>query len=107
MSDEQTTPTQEAVDRFYWSHGGPCCAGCDWWRHFNSVAGDCLRSAPVAEGERWAMLGLSGQSLSTGAGHVVTLRSHVCGEFRDGFDWSSLPPAYQRRVGVHGAPRRD
>ena len=100
MSNE-TTETQEAVDRFYWSHG-PCCAGCDWWRHFNAAVGECTRSAPVAESERWAMIGISGYSLPTGAGHIVTPRDHRCGDFRDAFDWSSLPLAYQRRV---GAPR--
>lgn len=102
----ETTPAQEAVDRFYWSHGAPCCAGCDWWRHFNSAVGECLRSPPVGEAERWAMIGVTGHALPTGAGHVVTMRDHQCGEFRDDFDWATLPPAYQRRVGVQGAPRR-
>jgi hypothetical protein len=52
------------------------------------------------------MVGVTGHAMPTGAGHVVTMREHSCGEFRDDFDWSSLPPAYQRRVGVVGAPRR-
>ena len=99
-------PRQEIIDRFYWSHGAPCCAGCDWWRHMTSMTGDCLRSAPVSERERWAMLGVTGSSMATGAGHVVTQRDHCCGGFRDSFDWSSLPPAYQRRVGADGASRR-
>lgn len=96
----QTTPTQEAVDRFYWSRGEPCCAGCDWWHHLNSVVGECRSGAPVGEAERWTMLGTTGASLATGAGHVMTLRDHVCGHFNDTFDWSSLPPAYRRRIGV-------
>ena len=96
--------TQEAVDSFYWSHGLPCCAGCDWWRHFNAVTGECLRSAPVAESERWAMLKITGCSLPTGAGHIATMREHVCGEFRDSFDWSSLPLVYQRMIGVKKEP---
>jgi hypothetical protein len=104
MADDQTT--QEAVDRFYWSHGAPCCAGCDWWRHLNSSAGDCLRSAPVSGNERWALLGMTDCSLPREAGHVITPRDYACGEFRDGFDWSTLPPAYQRQVGADGAPRR-
>lgn len=91
---------QEAADRFYWSHNAPCCAGCDWWQHFNSHVGECRRTAPVPEGERWAMIGVTGTSLATGAGHVATVRDHSCGEFRDSFDWSTLPPTYQRRVGV-------
>lgn len=95
------TEGQEAADRFYWSHGAPCCAGCDWWRHHNSMYGDCLQSAPVSEAERWAMTGITGASaLRAGAGHVVTPRNHVCGQFADTFNWSSLPPAYRRRIGA-------
>lgn len=96
---------QEIIDRFYWSHGA-CCAGCDWWRHMTSMAGECLRSAPVSESERWAMLGVTGSSRATGAGQVVTQRHHCCGAFRDSFDWSSLPPKYRRSVGAAGVPGR-
>jgi hypothetical protein len=96
MSDR----TQEAVDRFYWTHGAPCCAGCDWWQHLNALVGKCRKSAPVSSKDRWAMMGITGSSLATGAGHVATLRDHSCGQFRDSFDWSSLPPAQQRRIGV-------
>ena len=94
---------QEESDRFYWRNG-PCCAGCDWWRRFNSVAGECTRSAPAPARERWAMLGISGSSLNAGAGHVVTQREHLCGEFRDAFDWSALPAHYLRRIGFDTAP---
>lgn len=104
MSNQQAT--QEAVDRFYWSFRGPCCAGCDWWGYLNLVAGQCTRSAPVAAEGRWALLGVAHHSLPPEAGHVMTPRDYVCGDFRDSFDWSSLPAAYQRRVGVEGAPRR-
>jgi hypothetical protein len=90
---------QECIDAFYWARGA-CCAGCDWWRSLNSSIGECTKSAPVAGGERWAMLGVSGCSLHSGAGHVTTSREHVCGEFKDGFDWSSLPLAYRARVGA-------
>jgi len=90
---------QEAVDTFYWSHG-KCCAGCDWWRHHNSLTGDCTRSAPVSAKERWAMTGIENASIPLKAGHIITYRHHLCGDFRDEFNWSSLPLTYQRRVGV-------
>ena len=93
------TEGQESVDRFYWSHG-PCCAGCDWWRHFNSAAGECLKSPPVSGDERWGIIGLTGHSLPIGAGHILTPREHRCGAFADTFDWTSLPLAYQKRVGI-------
>jgi hypothetical protein len=94
-----TNARQENIDQFYWSHG-PCCAGCDWWRHFNSLVGECLKSAPVGEHERWAMIGIEYSSLWSGAGHVATPRDHHCGDFRDNFDWSTLPLAYRSRVGA-------
>lgn len=83
------TERQALLDAFYHKHG-PCCAGCDWWRHINAMAGECIRSAPVAGDERAAMFGISGSSLAIGAGHVMTPREHVCGEFKDDFDWSRL-----------------
>lgn len=89
-----------SVDRFYLQHG-PCCAGCDWWDHANSVVGQCIRSAPVPGAQRVAMLGIRGTSAPTPAGHVLTPRDHHCGEFRDEFDWSTLPPRYLRRVGFY------
>lgn len=95
MSDER----QECLDRFYWQNG-PCCAGCDWWRSHNSVCGDCTRSAPVSGRERMDMLGISAAFPSIGAGHVITRRDHVCGEFKDEFDWTSLPLPYRVRVGA-------
>jgi hypothetical protein len=90
---------QEVIDAFYWKNG-PCCAGCDWWRYFNSMVGECLRSAPVSGAERWAMVGLSRPSFIGSAGHVVTKREHHCGEFKDNFDWSNLPVAYRCRIGA-------
>lgn len=90
---------QEILDDFFWKNG-PCCAGCDWWSSINSVAGECTRSAPVTDGNRIAMLGIQGLSTAPGAGHVMTMREHRCGEFRDTFDWSSLPVPYLKRIGA-------
>lgn len=90
---------QELVDLFYHSRG-PCCAGCDWWHSLNSGVGECRRSAPVPGAERIGMLGISGPSLPIEAGHVLTRKEHHCGEFKDEFDWSVLPLAYQKRLGI-------
>lgn len=103
---ETTAEQQEFVDRFYWSNG-PCCAGCDWWRHLSALVGECLKSPPVGPEERCAMLGITRSSLWPGAGHVLTLREHHCGSFEDKFDWSSLSPAYLRRIEMPGAPPRE
>jgi hypothetical protein len=85
---------QEFVDTFYHAHG-KCCAGCDWWRYMNSTAGECTKSAPVLEGDRVGMLGMTGGSLEIGAGHVLTRREHVCGDFKDEYDW---PKPGRRKV---------
>lgn len=98
MGDER----QEVLDTFYHQHG-PCCAGCDWWRSLNSRAGECRRTAMIPGADRSAPLGIVGASLALGAGHAMTPREHACGEFKDGFDWRSLPPAYLRRIGAASA----
>jgi hypothetical protein len=57
--------------------------GCDWWRHYNSMVCECIRSAPVSGSDLLAMLGIESPSLEPGAWHVLTRRGHRCGEFRD------------------------
>jgi hypothetical protein len=96
------TDRQEILDKLYFERG-PCCAGCDWWRSISSLVGDCTRSAPVSGHERASMLGIERSSLQFAAGHVVTPREHVCGEFKDEFDWTSLPLPYRRRIGAPAA----
>lgn len=74
--------TQAIVDAFYKAHG-PCCAGCDHWRWYNALVGECIRTVPTTGIERFAMLGIESSSLTPGAGHIMTPREHVCGEFKD------------------------
>lgn len=93
------TERQEFVDAFYFKHG-PCCAGCDFWHHLNSSVGECAKAAPVSGEQRAAMFGITGCSLNPGAGHPFTPRDHHCGDFRDTFDWGSLPLPYQKRIGA-------
>lgn len=76
------TRKQAILDTFYQQHG-PCCAGCDWWRWHNTVAGECIRTVPVSGADRYAMLGINWSSLIPDAGHIMTPRDHLCGEFRD------------------------
>ena len=90
---------QERHDRFYFERG-PCCAGCDWWRSINSRVGECTKNAPVDGKTRWAMLNISRVSMDLEPGHIATAHDHICGDFKDDFDWSSLPLAYRKRVGA-------
>ena len=73
---------QAILDQFYLDHG-PCCAGCDWWPWHNSVDGECIRTVPVAGHERFALLGVTWTSYPIKAGHIMTPREHMCGEFFD------------------------
>jgi hypothetical protein len=98
MADFLVTKAQEFIDRFYVEHG-PCCAGCDWWRSLNSRAGECHKAAPVSGIERFAMIGIEKPSLQLEAGQIMTQREHHCGDFKDEFDWASLPPHYLRKIG--------
>lgn len=77
---------QRSIDAFYLKHG-PCCAGCDHWRWYNSAVGDCTRSAPVSSAERFSMIGVHHASIDEGAGHIMTLRDHLCGDFIDSYEW--------------------
>ena len=94
---------QEAVDAFYFKKG-KCCAGCDHWRHINSVAGECLMSQIVSGSERAGMFNMRAFSCDIAAGHVLTPRHHVCAKFQDTFDWRTLPPHYLRKVGASLPP---
>lgn len=38
-------------------------------------------------------------------GHVITAHNHVCGDFEDGFDWTTLPLPYRKRIGAPMDPR--
>lgn len=90
---------QEWLDAFYFKNG-PSCAGCDWWRSISSHVGECHRSAPVKGDLKYAMLGMEGCSMKLPAGHILTKHDHHCGDFKDEFDWSSLPIGYRKRVGA-------
>lgn len=94
------TAWQESTDAFYMAKG-PCCAGCDHWRSISPMAGECVKTPPkFTSAERLAMVGITSCSLRPGyAGHALTERDHVCGEFSDEFDWTSLPLPYRRRIG--------
>ena len=57
------------------------CAACEYWRYENSLAGQCIKSAPVPSADRVELLGFSSISVHYGAGHVFTPRDHYCGDF--------------------------
>jgi hypothetical protein len=101
LKEAPATKRQEILDRFYVEHG-PCCAGCDWWFHTNSLIGECHKSAPVSAEERYSIVQMDWHTWrfrDADAGHILTNREHHCGDFKDEFDWTTLPPHYLRRIG--------
>jgi hypothetical protein len=89
---------QEINDRRYFQNG-PCCAGCDHWETIGGQNGQCKKAAPVSGYEVMKSLGMYGFSYVPGPDHPYTLWNHHCGDFKDSFDWSSLPLLYRKRVG--------
>jgi len=73
---------QRLLDEFYLKNG-KCCAGCDWWRWHGATLGECVKNAPVSGKERYGLLGISSLSIGVEAGHILTKRNHVCGDFAD------------------------
>jgi len=97
--DESREDCESRILDHVYTLTGPCCAGCDWWQPVNTVIGECTRSAPVSGIERGDALGVTLPVCRLRAGHILTWREHRCGEFKDEFDWSTLPVLYLRRIG--------
>lgn len=95
---------QESLDRQY-VENGPCCAGCDWWVSVNSLVGECHKSAPVSAEQRYSMVRMDWHTYrfrDQNAGHILTNREHKCGDFKDDYDWTTLPVSYLMRIGYPG-----
>lgn len=90
---------QERCDRFYWKHGR-CCAGCDHWSSEAGDIGECMSAPPVSGADVIQSLGIDWSSYTPPPGQPFTRREHVCGAFRDDFDWSTLEPDYLKRIGA-------
>lgn len=90
---------QERCDRFYWQTGR-CCAGCDYWRSDAGDVGECMSAPPVSGVEVLRSLGISWSSYTPPPGQPFTSRDHVCGAFKDDFNWQTLGEEYCKRVGA-------
>ncbi|WP_157073606.1 hypothetical protein [Sphingomonas soli] len=90
---------QERCDRFYWGHGR-CCAGCDHWSSEAGDFGECMSAPPVSGADVVRSLGFTFCSYTPPPGQPFTKRDHVCGAFKDDFDWQTLDPEYRQRIGA-------
>lgn len=90
---------QEKLDRFYWSHGR-CCAGCDHWLSEQGMTGQCMSAPPVSGLDVLRSMGITFSTYTPPPGQPYTAHDHVCGAFKDEFDWSTLDPEYRKRIGA-------
>lgn len=97
--DEWEAKYQSICDRLYWKIG-KCCAGCDHWQSDAGLTGQCLAAGIVSGAEVIRSMGFTFSSYIPAPGFPHTKGNHVCGMFRDDFDWSSLPDDYLRSVGA-------
>ena len=90
---------QEKCDRFYWSNGR-CCAGCDYWSSEGGWTGECLAAPPVSGAQVLKSMGIEWCTYTPPPGQPYTSHDHVCGAFKDDFDWTTLDEEYRRRIGA-------
>ena len=64
------------------------------------MVGSCTKAKIVSGQERADALGIESCSLRIKSGHPITSRDYVCGQFKDEFDWSTLPLPYRKQVGA-------
>ncbi|NBU79778.1 MAG: hypothetical protein EBS50_12030 [Sphingomonadaceae bacterium] len=90
---------QEKLDRLYWKTG-KCCAGCDHWASDQGFSGACTAAPPVSGWDVLRSAGIDWASYVPAPGHPFTHATHVCGAFKDDFDWSTLPAEYLKQIGA-------
>lgn len=93
---------QERCDRYYWNHGR-CCAGCDHWTSEAGDIGECASAPPVSGVDVLRSLGIDWCTYTPPPGQPFTKRGHVCGAFKDEFDWTTLDPDYLKKIRARAA----
>ena len=99
MMDDISHPLSRYHDEQY-AKNGPCCSGCDYYCPISTQYGDCTRSAPnVSGGDRAWLMGIKySPSYIPEEGHIITKAEHVCGEFKDDFEWATLGRFYLKSI---------
>lgn len=90
---------QEICDRLYWKHG-KCCAGCDHWSSHAGLTGECTAAGIMSGAEVMRSMGFTFCSHMPEPGFPHTRGKHVCGMFKDDFDWSALSDDYLQSIGA-------
>lgn len=100
MKSEEAEYTQDQIkaDKFYMENGN-CCSGCDHWRGMGGTIGECTNSKIMPWKDIMGFLGWENCTMNGKAGHAITRRDYVCGQFKDDFNWESLPLLYLKRIG--------
>lgn len=90
---------QAKCDALYWKIG-KCCAGCDHWGSDGAMIGQCSAAGIMSGEQVMRSLGISFSSYPFNPGFPYTESTHVCGLFRDDFDWSLLTDDYLHQIGA-------
>lgn len=91
---------QEHCDTLYWSKG-QCCAGCDFWNSDMGNSGECHHAGLVSGDQVLASMGAQFHTLhNPRPGYPLTKADQWCANFKDDFDWASLPSDYLERIGA-------
>lgn len=98
-ADEWGLHYQEVCDTLYWKTGR-CCAGCDNWASYAGLTGQCSAAGIMSGADVMRSLGFTFWSYEPEPGFPYTKASHVCGLFKDDFDWSTMPDAYLSQIGA-------
>lgn len=90
---------QARCDSRYWTYGQRC-SGCDYWASSEGDFGACQHAGIVSGQDVMMSLGLSFCSAPIQPGYPLTNDGHWCANFKDDFDWSSLPKEYLAEIGA-------
>jgi len=97
--EEWAAQYQAKCDTLYWSIG-KCCAGCDHWHSDDSMQGQCLAAGIMSGDQVMRSMGIAFSSYPFNPGYPYTESTHVCGLFRDDFNWATLPDDYLDAIGA-------
>lgn len=88
---------QKECDSLYWKIG-KCCAGCDHWASEGGWSGECDANGIMSGRDVAKSIGMLASSYIPDPGFPYTRADHVCGLFKDDFDWSTLDVGYLREI---------
>lgn len=90
---------QKRCDSDYWKYGQRC-SGCDFWASSEGYTGECQHAGIVSGQDVLRSMGITFSTLLPPPGYPYREASHWCANFKDDFDWSTLPSEYLHEIGA-------